>query len=113
MSTPVRGEIWLADLDPVMGHEQGGRRPVLVVSHDRLNLSGAGLVIIVPITSKVRPVASHVRVAPAEGGLELESDILCESIRCISKERLLAHRGAVSRSTLERVEEMLRRLLKL
>ena len=51
MSSPARGEVWLADLNPVRGHEQAGRRPVLVVSEDLFNQGPAGLAVVLPLTS--------------------------------------------------------------
>ena len=65
---PGRGEVWLVDVNPVRGHEQSGRRPALVVSDDLFNRGPAGLVIVMPITSTVRTIPSHVRVSPPEGG---------------------------------------------
>ncbi|MBI1913682.1 MAG: type II toxin-antitoxin system PemK/MazF family toxin [Planctomycetes bacterium] len=66
-SSPQRGEVWLADLDPTFGHEQGGRRPVLVVSVDSFNAGLSGLVVVLPITSRIRPVPLHIPVDPPEG----------------------------------------------
>jgi mRNA interferase MazF len=54
---PERGDIWLADLDPVRGREQAGRRPILIVSVDGFNQSKAGLAIVVPLT-QVRQLRS-------------------------------------------------------
>jgi mRNA interferase MazF len=71
-----RGEVWLADLNPTRGHEQAGKRPVAVVSEDRLNNGPAGLVIVLPITSTIRPIPSHVVVAPPEGGLAVRSAVI-------------------------------------
>src|SRR6185295_5268066 len=53
-----RGEVWLADLDPTRGHEQAGRRPVLIVSDDVFNAGAAELVVVLPMTSTLRPIAS-------------------------------------------------------
>lgn len=113
MSAPARGEIWLANLSPTRGHEQAGRRPVLVVSEDLLNQGPAGLVIALPVTSTVRPVPTHVPVKPPEGGLRNRSAILCEAVRSISTERLVARWGAVSARTMSEVEDRLRILLRL
>ena len=113
MSAPVRGEIWLADLDPTRGHEQAGRRPVLVISDNTFNRGLADLVIVLPVTSRLRGIPSHVRVVPPEGGLKSESVILCEGIRSIAKPRLTTRWGAVSRRTLIAVEDILRILLRL
>ena len=49
---PARGEIWLADLNPVHGREQAGRRPCLVVSVNPFNQGPAELVIVLPLTTK-------------------------------------------------------------
>jgi mRNA interferase MazF len=109
--SPARGEVWGADLDPPFGHEQAGRRPVLVVSVDPFNAGAAGLVVILPITKRLRPLPLHVPVAPPEGGLRLPSAILCDAIRSIDQRRLLGRWGTVSASTLALVEDRLRRLL--
>lgn len=109
----TRGEVWLADLDPAVGHEQTGRRPVLVVSEDFFNRTRAGLLIILPITSTLRPFASHVRLVPPDGGLKRESDVICEAIRSISKERLLKCFGTVAPESMAAVEDRLRLLLHL
>ena len=108
-----RGEIWLADLNPPRGHEQAGKRPVAVVSEDRLNNGPAGLVIVLPITSSLRGIPSHIVVSPPEGGLRNRSALLCEAIRSISRERLLDRWGSLNDSTMSRAEDVLRILLRL
>lgn len=114
MATPAaRGDIWLADLNPVRGHEQAGRRPVLVVSVDAFNQSRADLVVIIPITSTLRPIPFHVVVQPPEGGLTNPSALLCEAVRSISKDRLVTRWDTVSPSTMSQVEDRLRILLHL
>jgi mRNA interferase MazF len=111
--TPARGEVWLADLNPTRGHEQAGRRPVLVVSDDLFNRGAAGLVIVLPMTSTLRAIPSHVLVAPPEGGVKNKTSILCEAIRSISTDRLVLRWGAVSPATLATVEDHVRMLLAL
>ena len=64
MLGPARGEVWLADLDPTRDHEQAGRRPVLVISEDLFNQGPAGLCIVLPMTSTLRPIRTRAR-APA------------------------------------------------
>lgn len=113
MTAPLRGEVWLADLDPTRGHEQAGRRPVLVLSDDIFNKGPAGLVIVLPLTSTLRSIPSHVRLSPPEGGLKNESAALCEAVRSISKDRLLRRWGAVSPPSMRRIEDVLRILLRL
>lgn len=110
---PVRGDIWLADLNPVRGHEQAGRRPVLVASVNTFNEGRADLVVVLPITSTLRPIPFHVTVHPPEGGLQNPSNILCEAVRSISKDRLVKRWGAITASTMSIVEDRLRVLLDL
>ena len=111
MTNPSRGEVWLADLSPTRGHEQAGRRPVLLMSEDIFNRGPAGLVIVIPLTSTRRGVPSHVPITPPEGGLKTPSVILCEAIRSIAMERLVQRWGRVSPSTMAAVEDRIRILL--
>jgi mRNA interferase MazF len=113
MTPPVRGEVWLANLDPTRGREQAGRRPVLVVSHDLFNDGPADLVVVCPITSRRRGIASHVELRPPEGGLKVESVVMCEAIRSIAKQRLHRPWGRVDRETMSEVGDVLRILLAL
>ena len=113
MTAPARGEVWLADLNPTRGREQAGRRSVLVISEDLFNRGAAGLVIVLPLTSTIRGIPSHVPVAPPEGGVRNASAILCEAVRSVSIERLVARWGAVESRTMAAVEDRLRMLLRL
>jgi len=114
VAPPSRGEIWDADLDPVRGHEQAGRRPVLIVSTDGLNRGPAQLVFAVPITRTARGIPSHIPIDPGEGGLTARSYALCEALRSISIDRLArAPRGRVSSQTMAQVADALRILLEL
>jgi mRNA interferase MazF len=108
---PRRGEVWVAQLSPARGHEQAGRRPVLVVSVNPFNASPAGLVYVAPITRTVRNIPLHVPVAPPEGGLRAPSVILCDAVRSISIARLdEGPWGSISPATLAIVEDRLRRV---
>lgn len=113
MKHPSRGEVWQVGLDPTKGREQKGTRPALVISVDKFNHGPAELVIVIPITTKDKRVASHVFVSKDEGGLDDDSYIKVEDIRSISTERLLYCRGIVSYPTIEKVQQILRVLLKL
>jgi mRNA interferase MazF len=98
-----RGEVYLADPDPVVGHEQGGRRPHLVISIDQMNRSAAGLLIGVPLTTTDRDSKLHVRLEPPEGGLSRISFAMPEMARSVSKARLLTRLGYASADTVETV----------
>jgi mRNA interferase MazF len=108
---PARGEIWDVDREPVQGHEQGGRRPALIVSVTPFNQGASGLVIVLPISSQDKRVRTQIPIPAGEGGLNLPSFAKCEAILSISLERLLRRRGAVSVGTMEEVSDVLRILL--
>ncbi len=111
---PTRGEIWLADLDPTRGHEQAGRRPVLVISSDIYNRGPSGLVFVLPLTRTDRRIPIHIEVRPPEGGLRETSYVLTDAIRSISRERLGGSAwGRVSTETMREVENVLRVLMEL
>jgi mRNA interferase MazF len=83
----------------------------MVISVDTFNAGRSSLVVVLPITSRVRPLPLHVPVSPPEGGLRLPSAILCDAIRSIDLRRLIDPWGTVSPPTLTLVEDCLRRLL--
>ncbi|MDQ2785057.1 MAG: type II toxin-antitoxin system PemK/MazF family toxin [Chloroflexota bacterium] len=107
---PLRGDIWTVDFNPVRGHEQGDRRPCLIVSIDPFNRSRAALVIGLPLTTIERQIPSHVSVMSPEGGVRRPSFVMCEQIRVLSRERLDQRWGHVSPQTLQAVETQLRRI---
>lgn len=94
---PRRGEIFLADLDPVVGHEQEGRRPFMVLSLHNMNKAPAGLVIGVPLTTTEGTSNLHVRIEPGKSGLPRVSYAMPEMIRSISAERFRHHFGFADR----------------
>jgi len=113
MITPSRAEIWNADLDPTRGREQAGRRPVLVVSTDGFNHGPAELVVVLPVTTKDKRIPWHVPVKAGTAGLTRDSYVMCESVRCISRERLVKQLGDVPSAIMAEVELRLRMLLEL
>ena len=87
-----RGDIYYANLNPVIGSEQGGTRPVLIISNDVGN-KHSPTVIVAPITSRIHTKAklpTHTLINDFEG-LDKNSIILFEQIRTIDKQRLLKY----------------------
>ncbi|WP_313468887.1 type II toxin-antitoxin system PemK/MazF family toxin [Carnobacterium sp.] len=84
-----RGEIYYADLSPVVGSEQGGMRPVLIIQNNVGN-HYSPTVIVAAITAKIQKakMPTHVEVSAEEFGLEKDSVVLLEQIRTIDKQRL-------------------------
>jgi mRNA interferase MazF len=79
-----------------------------------VNSSGAGLITVLPITSQPKRMPpSRVRVAPPEGGLRLESWVICEQVRTVSKQRFSSRLGVASAATMRAVANNLRLLLEL
>ena len=103
-----RGEIYRADLDPVLGSEQGGVRPVLIIQNDMGNRHSP-TVIVAAITSRMNKpkLPTHVLVAPEESGLKQPSVILLEQVRTLEKSRLRKYLGKLTAEAMERVEEAL------
>jgi mRNA interferase MazF len=88
-----RGEIWLADLEPIVGSEARGRRPVILVSNDAANVQaerlGRGVLTVVPVTSNTaRVFPFQVLMSPEESGLERASKAQAEQVRSIDSRRL-------------------------
>ena len=111
ITSPARGEVWLADLNPTRGREQAGMRPCLIVSVNLFNQSPAELVIVVPLTTKAKNIRTHIPLLPPEGGVREQSFIKCEDVRSISTERLTSRWGTVAPATLHQVEDYLRILM--
>ena len=92
-STVKRGDIFYADLSPVVGSEQGGTRPVLIVQNDTGNKhSPTVIAAITSQTGKAR-LPTHINIAGGSVGLSKDSVILLEQIRTIDKRRLREHMG--------------------
>ena len=108
---PRRGEVWEVDLDPVHGPEQAGTRPAVVVSADRFNRGQAGLVVLLPMTTRDKGIPLHVAVEPSESGLGRRGWIKPEDIRSVSVERLGRRLGSVPATALAAVDDRLRVLL--
>ncbi len=106
--TVGRGEIWLADLNPIRGSEQAGTRPVPVVQNDAINAFTSTLLAI-PLTTNLRraKLPSCVQVSRGDGGLASDSVLLCHQMRVLDRTRLIHKLGTVSRETIASVENCL------
>jgi len=99
-----RGDIFLANLKPVKGHEQGGVRPVLIIQNNIYN-KNSPVVIISAITSKLfdKEYSTNVFVSKEDSGLEKDSTILLNQIRTIDKQRLIKKIGELNYFALTKV----------
>ena len=110
MAGVLRGEIRWAELDPTRGHEQAGRRPVLVLSQDVFN-QGSGTVIAVALTSQEPRAGFPLTLELSAKGLPKRSWVKISQIRTLSVERLGAKLARASSEELGQVLEGLREIL--
>ncbi len=103
-----RGEIYYADLSPVVGSEQGGIRPILIVQNDTGN-KYSPTVIAAAITSKLNKakLPTHIELSEGECGLVKDSVILLEQIRTLDKKRLKERIGELPTPTMNKVNTAL------
>jgi mRNA interferase MazF len=104
MASVLRGEIRWADLNPTRGHEQSGRRPVIVISHDVFN-ERSGTIIAVAVTSQPQPAGFPLSLEIKTGGLPKRSWARISQIRTLSIERIGLRVGRVSHEELTQIIE--------
>ncbi|GHV01148.1 mRNA interferase [Clostridia bacterium] len=103
-----RGELYFADLSPVVGSEQGGVRPVLIVQNDIGN-KYSPTVIAAAVTSQINKakLPTHIELRAGDYGLAKDSVILLEQIRTLDKRRLQERLGLLTSDVLRRVDRAL------
>ena len=104
-----RGEIYLANLEPIIGSEQGGIRPVLIIQNNKGN-KHSGTTIAAPITTKRIPnrLPVHVFTFAGQSGLPQNSSIMLEQIRVLDKSRLTDYVGRINDFTMDEVDRALK-----
>ena len=110
----MRGDIYLADLNPSRGSEQAGIRPVIIVQRNNLERF-TRTVVVVPLTSNTRRarIPGTVLIRAEEGGLAQDSVALCYQIVVIDRQRLQRQLGTLSSSYLLALKEALKYTLEL
>ena len=103
-----RGYLYYADLSPVVGSEQGGVRPVLIIQNDIGN-KYSPTVIVAAITSQINKakLPTHIEISAHEYGLNKDSVILLEQIRTIDKKRLREKNGCLDKDMMLKVDNSL------
>ena len=101
-----RGDIYYADLSPVVGSEQGGVRPVLVIQNDKGNRFSPTIIVAAMTTSQYKAgLPTHIHLGYISPKFWRESTILTEQIRTLDKSRLKEYIGRVDDHTMESVDE--------
>lgn len=103
-----RGDIYYADLSPIVGSEQGGYRPVLIIQNDVGNKYAPTVIVAVITTRKTKAdLPTHVWLN-AECGLPKESMAECEQVRTLDKKRLKDFMGSVSKEVMREIDKGLK-----
>lgn len=103
--TLERGEIWLADLNPTKGSEQGGIRPVIIFQNEVISQFST-TIITIPLTTNLRRASlpTCLFIPASEGGLERDSVALCHQLRAIAQTRLQRKLGKLSPEIMTNLE---------
>lgn len=104
MRTIKRGDIYYADLNPAVGSEQGGIRPVLVVQNDVGNCYSPTIIIAVLTSKSKKKLPTHISIHSGEGNIAMDSTVLLEQLRTIDKFRLQKYVGSISGETMDRID---------
>lgn len=110
MARVLRGDIYWAELNPTVGHEQGGQRPVLILSHDVFN-DRSGIVIAIAITSQEPRAGFPLTLEITSAKLPKRSWARIGQIRTLSIERLGKKLGRIAPEELERIVEGLNEII--
>jgi mRNA interferase MazF len=101
-----RADIYLANLDPVVGSEQGGLRPVLIVQNNKGNRYSPTVIVAAITSSENKPdLPTHISITPEQSGLRRPSLILLEQLRTLDKRRLATYIGTIDDEIMQRVEK--------
>ena len=105
----LRGEIVVANLEPVKGSEQGGIRPVLIIQNDILN-NRAPTTIIAPITSKIytKEYPTNISIKKEDFKLKSDSTILLNQMKTIDKRRIIKKISMLDNFTMNKVDEAIK-----
>ncbi len=105
-------EIWMVDLSPVIGSEQGGLRPAVIISGDKMNTKYK-VVIVCPLTSQIKPYLGCPILKPnKQNNLRTDSQAIPFQVRSISKLRLIKNVGFITEHELSSIKEGLDVFLK-
>lgn len=103
-----RGDIYLANLNPVIGSEQGGLRPVLIIQNNKGNKYSPTVIVAAITASQQKPdLPTHITIRPERSGLHKTSIVLLEQLRTLDKSRLASYLGTLDEVTMRNVNQAL------
>lgn len=104
----LKGDVFFADLNPVVGYETGGVRPVVIIQNNTGNKFGPTIVAAITSRTNKREMPTHVKVEASTGGLAADSVIMLEQVRTLDKTRLRRFLGHVDEATMDKIEKAVR-----
>ena len=105
MKRIMRGDLYYADLSPVVGSEQGGTRPVIVVQNNTGNEFSPTVIVAVLTTRTKRPMPTHIDLCTGEGNLTKDSTVMLEQLKTIDKTRLQRFIGSVTTQKMNEINQ--------
>jgi mRNA interferase MazF len=103
MDFPKRGDIYLVNFDPTIGHEVKKSRPALIITNN-INNEYSPVLTVIPLSSNISRVYPFDVLLPTVKGLDKESKIMVNQIRTVDKKRLIKRLSTVTQDTLKKVE---------
>ncbi len=103
-----RGQVYYADLRPVIGSEQGGIRPCVIIQNDKGNANSPTVIVAPMTTQKKNNIPTHVEISKNDKGLKSGTNILLEQIRVIDKRRIKNFICELSKETMDKVDKALK-----
>ncbi len=105
MKTIMRGDVFYADLSPVIGCEQGGNRPVIIVQNNIGNLYSPTVIVAVLTSKNKKKLPTHINIHSGEANIPADSIVLLEQLRTIDKFRLKTFLGTVSDEKMKEIDK--------
>ena len=102
-----RGQVYYASLDPVVGNEQGGTRPVVIIQNDIGNYYSSTIVAAITSKTKKPDMPTHVLIEQNDGGLNKGGVIMLDQIRTLDKSRLVEYIGTLDDTIMDAVDRAL------
>lgn len=103
-----KGDVFLADLNPIVGSEIGGIRPVIIVQNDKGNKYSTTVIVAATSKPMSKDLPTHVKISATTGGLRAGTIVLLEQIRTIDKSRLIRLIGHLDADTISEIDKALK-----
>lgn len=104
MKNATRGDVYYADLSPVIGSEQGGIRPVIIVQNNVGNFYSPTVIVTILTSRHKKKLPTHINISSGEANIPSDSIVLLEQLRTIDKFRLKNYLGTISDEKMKQID---------